>query len=109
VAPQLRDSIGFLSQAAYQFSGGAHLGSRSIVSCVELAGAVCALYAVAEVFKREGHREGYVDGYDAGFEGGFNRALGISDKDVREIHEKATEMKIDDISVAAFDKQKRDQ
>jgi hypothetical protein len=46
--------------------------------------------------------------YDAGFEGGFNRALGISDKEALEIHEKATEMKIDDISVAAFDKQKPD-
>jgi len=75
---------------------------------IGVAGAVCAVYAVAEVFKREGHREGYVDGYDAGFEGGFNRALRISNKDALEIHEKATEMKIDDISVAAFDKQKPD-
>jgi hypothetical protein len=73
---------------------------------IGIVGAVCAVYAVAEIFKREGHREGYVDGYDAGFEGGFNRALGISDKEALEIHEKATEMKIDDISVAAFDKQK---
>src|SRR5260370_35698041 len=76
---------------------------------IGIAGAVCAIYAVGEIFKREGHREGYVDGYDAGFEGGFNRALGISDKEALEIHEKATEMKIDDISVAAFDKQKPDQ
>ena len=27
-----------------------------------------AFYAVAALFKREGHREGYMDGYDAGFE-----------------------------------------
>jgi hypothetical protein len=76
---------------------------------IGIAGAVGAVYAVAEVFKRAGHREGYVDGFDAGFEGGFNRALEISDKEALEIHEKATEMKIDDISVAAFDKQKPDQ
>jgi len=69
-------------------------------------GAVCAIYAVGELFKREGHREGYMDGYDAGFEGGFNRALGITDKEAAEIHEKDTEMKIDDMNVAAFDKQK---
>jgi len=47
-----------------------------------------------------------VDGYDAGFEGGFNKALGISDKEALEIREKATEMKIDDMNVAAFDKHK---
>jgi hypothetical protein len=75
---------------------------------IGIAGVVCGIYAAAEIFKREGHREGYVDGYDAGFECGFNRALGISDKEAIEIHEKATEMKIDDISVAAFDKQKPD-
>jgi hypothetical protein len=75
---------------------------------IGIAGVVCGIYAAAEIFEREGHREGYVDGYDAGFECGFNRALGISDKEAIEIHEKATEMKIDDISVAAFDKQKPD-
>jgi hypothetical protein len=73
---------------------------------IGIVGAVCAIYAVGELFKREGHREGYIDGYDAGFEGGFNRALGISDKEATEIHERDTEMKIDDMSVAAFDKHK---
>jgi len=72
-------------------------------------GVVCAILAGGNLFKREGHREGYIDGYDAGFEGGFNRALGISDKEAIEIGERATEMKIDDLSVAAFDKQKPDQ
>jgi hypothetical protein len=69
-------------------------------------GLVCAILVGGNLFKREGHREGYIDGYDAGFEGGFNRALGISDKETTEIHERDTEMKIDDMSVAAFDKQK---
>jgi hypothetical protein len=78
-------------------------------SWIGMAGAVCAIYAVANICRREGRREGYMDGYDAGFEGGVNRALGISDKEILEIHEMATEMKIDDISVAAFDKQKPDQ
>jgi hypothetical protein len=76
---------------------------------IGLIGLICAIYALGELFKREGHREGYIDGYDAGFEGGFNRALGISDKEALEIHEKATEMKIDDMNVAAFDKHKPDQ
>src|SRR5260370_38524896 len=72
---------------------------------IGVVGLTCAIYAGAQIFKREG----YMDGYDAGFEGGFNRALGISDKEATEIHERATEMKIDDLSVAAFDKQKPDQ
>ena len=72
-------------------------------------GLVCAILAGGHLFKREGHREGYTDGYDAGFEGGLNRALGINEKEATEIHERATEMKIDDLSVAAFDKQKPDQ
>jgi hypothetical protein len=76
---------------------------------IGVIGLVCAIAAGGNLFKREGHREGYIDGYDAGFEGGFNRALGISDKEVMEIHERATEMKIDDMSVAAFDKRKPDQ
>src|SRR6266404_319744 len=66
---------------------------------IGMAGAVCAIYAVANICRREGCREGYMDGYDAGFENGVNRALGISDKEILEIHEMATEMKIDDISV----------
>ena len=70
---------------------------------------MCAILAGGNLFKREGHREGYIDGYDAGFEGGFNKALGIGEKEVTEIHERATEMKIDDLSVAAFDKQKPNQ
>jgi hypothetical protein len=76
---------------------------------IGIVGVVSAIYAIGELFRREGHREGYMDGYDAGFEGGFNRALGISDKEAAEIHEKATEMKIDDMNVAAFDKHKPDQ
>jgi len=76
---------------------------------IGLIGLICAIYALGELFKREGHREGYIDGYDAGFEGGFNRALGINEKEAAEIHERATEMKIDDRSVEAFDKQKPDQ
>jgi hypothetical protein len=76
---------------------------------IGLIGLICAIYALGELFKREGHREGYIDGYDAGFKGGFNRALGISDKESAEIHEKDTEMKIDDMNVAAFDKHKPDQ
>jgi hypothetical protein len=73
---------------------------------IGVAGAVGAIYAVAVIFKREGHREGYMDGYDAGFEGGINRALGISDKEALEIHEMSTEMQIDDHMMAAFDKKK---
>jgi hypothetical protein len=73
---------------------------------IGIVGVVCAIYALGELFKREGHREGYIDGYDAGFEGGFNRALGIGEKEVTEIHERDTEMKIDDMSVAAFDKRR---
>src|SRR6267142_5344464 len=76
---------------------------------IGVIGVICAIYALGELFKREGHREGYVNGYDAGFEGGFNRAVGISDKESAEIHEKDTEMKIDDMNVAAFDKHKPDQ
>ena len=75
---------------------------------IGIAGAICAVYAVINICKREGHREGYMDGYDAGFEGGVNRALGISDKEALEVHEMATEMKIDDLSVAALDKKKSD-
>lgn len=76
---------------------------------IGVIGVICAIYALGELFRREGHREGYVDGYDAGFEGGFNRALGISDKEAIEIGEKDTEMKVDDMNVAAFDKHKPDQ
>src|SRR5260370_12202586 len=76
---------------------------------IGVVGLTCAIYAGAQIFKREGHREGYMDGYDSGFEGCFHRALGISDKEALEIHGKATEMKIDDMNVAAFDKRKPDQ
>jgi len=76
---------------------------------IGVIGVICAIYALGELFRREGHREGYVNGYDAGFEGGFNRALGISDKEAIEIGEKDTEMKVDDMNVAAFDKHKPDQ
>jgi hypothetical protein len=73
---------------------------------IGLIGAIGAIYVVAKIFTREGHREGYMEGYDAGFEGGINRALGISDKEALEIHEMSTEMQIDEHMVAAFDKKK---
>lgn len=79
---------------------------RYFKNWIGIAGAVGALYAIAKIFTRVGHREGYIDGYDAGFESGINRALGISDKEAIELHEMSTEMQIDDRMVAAFDKTK---
>ena len=53
--------------------------------------------------KRDGHAEGYIDGYDAGHEAGIHKTLGIKPEEFAEMHEFATDMKIDDMLVRRMD------
>lgn len=53
--------------------------------------------------KREGHAEGYIDGYDAGHEAGIHKALGIKPEEFTEMHEMATNIKIDSMIIKKLD------
>lgn len=57
--------------------------------------------------KRDGHAEGYVDGYDAGHEAGIHKTLGVKPAELAEMHEFATEMKIDTMLVKRMDERER--
>src|SRR5205807_1659295 len=53
--------------------------------------------------KRDGHSEGYIDGYDAGHEAGIHKALGIKEDRLSEMHQMATDMKIDSMVIEKLD------
>jgi hypothetical protein len=75
-----------------------HTGWVRIVAVVV---GITAFYALC---RREGHAEGYVEGYEAGHEDGINKAFGIKPEERKELHEFATQMKLDQIHVRAFEK-----
>ncbi len=54
----------------------------------------------------KGHNYGYIDGFQSGHINGVNASLGITLDDEKDIHERATEMEIDEVWVKALDKHK---
>lgn len=56
--------------------------------------------------KREGHAEGYIFGYDAGYEEGIYKTLGIKKEEMAEMHQMATDMKIDGMLTKRMDERK---
>jgi len=78
--------------------------SNTWVKSVAIGLAVWFFYILA---KRDGHAEGYVDGYDAGHEAGIHKALGIKPEELAEMHEHATDMKIDGMLIEGMDEREK--
>jgi hypothetical protein len=78
--------------------------SNTWVKVVAISLGISFFYILA---KRDGHAEGYVDGYDAGHEAGIHKALGIKPEELTEIHEFATDMKIDTMLIEKMDKREK--
>ena len=65
---------------------------------------VCCLYTLC---KRESHADGYIEGYDAGYEAGIHKTLGIQPEEMKDMHQMATDMKIDQMLVERMDDRER--
>lgn len=65
---------------------------------------LCAAVA-GKVGKAEGYNDGYFMGFGDGFEYGIEKLLGIDEKESREIHDRAIEMKIDENLIESFDRE----
>lgn len=76
------------------------------VGWAAITAGMLAFYAVASLFRREGHREGYMDGYDSGFSEGINKAYGIDEKEAMDIHDRAIDMQFDERVIKAFNEKK---
>ena len=74
------------------------------VRVVAIGLGISAFYTLA---KRDGHAEGYIDGYDGGHEAGIHKALGIKPEELSEIHEFATDMRIDGMLIERMDERER--
>lgn len=53
-----------------------------------------ALLSLLAIGRLEGHREGYLDGYSNGFDGGINKALGLTEDDLKFISEASVDMEL---------------
>lgn len=69
--------------------------------------ALLIIYMAAKLGQAQGYREGFFVGYENGWEGGINKLLGISQEESHDIHERATEMKIDSGVIAHLDEQEK--
>ena len=76
---------------------------------LKIAAVSIGITCFAAISRREGHAEGYIDGYDAGHEAGICKILGIKNKEISEMAETATQMKIDDMVVERMDERKAEE
>jgi hypothetical protein len=71
--------------------------------------AVVIIYMAGKLGQADGYREGFLAGYENGWDNGINKMLGIDEEESRDIHERATEMKIDSGVIAHLDERKSKQ
>src|SRR5262245_35536758 len=69
-------------------------------------GGVAVLLAILRLATREGYAEGFGLGFEGGHDHGIRKALGISDDDARDAHDRAIDMEIEEHVIAGFDKKK---
>jgi len=60
----------------------------------QLVGIIIIIYSTAQSEGRSGHLDGYWGGYESGFEDGINKALGLSQDDLKDIKQRAIDMEI---------------
>jgi len=85
----------FLSALTLTFVAGAIILYHYNWGLLAVVSGSLAIVTYSKLCSRGGHAEGFVDGYDSGYEAGMNKALNLTDKDLAEIHEFGTDMKID--------------
>ena len=73
---------------------------------VKVAALVVGGLCFMTLCKREGHADGYIEGYEIGHDEGIHKVLGIKPEEVAEMHEFATQMKIDDMVVGKMNKKR---
>jgi len=71
-----------------------------------IASALAAIYCTTQVAYRLGVYYGFARGYQEGQEQGVHRILGISPDEAQDIHERATEMKMDEGLIKKLDERK---
>jgi hypothetical protein len=70
---------------------------------LKLLGLVCVGYSALQIGSRIGNPAGFIIGYEWGLSDGAYKALGIDDKEATEIHDRSTEMKIDEMVIKKMD------
>jgi hypothetical protein len=71
-----------------------------------IVSALAAIYCATQVAYRLGVYYGFARGYQEGQEQGVHRVLGISQDEAQDIHERATEMEMDDKLIKKLDERK---
>lgn len=75
---------------------------------VQIVGLILVLYCTAQLGYRSGVQYGYVRGYESGHEEGVHKALGITPKEAIDMHDRAVEMKMDEMLIKKMDQRKEE-